>query len=183
MNSESWGHNSHGKGHTMLNIVLVSPEIHQNTGNIARTCAATGARLHLIRPLGFEITDKALRRAGLDYWYLLDVGLYDSLEDFFEKEKPQRFWLLSTKAPRKYSEASFQDGDYLFFGRESAGLPEQFLERHRERCLKIPMAEEARSLNLSNAVAITTYEALRQLDFPNLQDFGKMKTQTLNRNY
>lgn len=183
MNAESWGHNSHGKGHTMLNIVLVSPEIHQNTGNIARTCAATGARLHLIRPLGFEITDKALRRAGLDYWYLLDVGLYDSLEDFFEKEKPQRFWLLSTKAPRKYSEASFQDGDYLFFGRESAGLPEPFLERYRERCLKIPMAEEARSLNLSNAVAITTYEALRQLDFLGLQDFGKMKTQTLNRNY
>lgn len=171
------------KGHTMLNIVLVSPEIHQNTGNIARTCAATGARLHLIRPLGFEITDKALRRAGLDYWYLLDVNIYDSLEDFFEKVQPGNFWLLSTKAPRKYTEAEFQDEDYLFFGRESAGLPEAFLEKHRDRCLKIPMAEEARSLNLSNSVAITVYEALRQLDFPNLQDFGKMKTHTLNRPY
>lgn len=113
----------------MLNIVLVSPEIHQNTGNIARTCAATGARLHLIRPLGFEITDKALRRAGLDYWYLLDVNIYDSLEDFFEKVKPERFWLLSTKAPQKYTDALFQDEDYLFFGRESAGLPEPFLEQ------------------------------------------------------
>lgn len=171
------------KGHTMLNIVLVSPEIHQNTGNIARTCAATGARLHLIRPLGFDITDKALRRAGLDYWYLLDVSIYDSLEDFFQKEHPERFWLLSTKAPQRYTDAQFQDGDYLFFGRESAGLPEPFLEKHRDRCLKIPMAEEARSLNLSNSVAITVYEALRQLDFPQLQGFGKMKTHTLDRDY
>ncbi len=163
----------------MLNIVLHCPEIHQNTGNIARTCAATGARLHLIRPLGFEITDKALRRAGLDYWYLLDVNIYESLEDFFEKEQPRRFWLLSTKAPRSYCQAEFQDGDYLLFGRESGGLPEGFLEQHRDRCLKIPMAGEARSLNLSNAVAITVYEALRQLDFPGLLDSGKMKTHTL----
>ena len=116
----------------MLNIVLVSPEIHQNTGNIARTCAATGARLHLVRPLGFEITDKALRRAGLDYWYLLDVSIHDSLEDFFRKEQPERFYLLSTKAPRRYCDAQFQDGDYLLFGRESAGLPEPLLEEHRE---------------------------------------------------
>ena len=167
----------------MLNIVLVSPEIHQNTGNIARTCAATGSRLHLIRPLGFEITDKALRRAGLDYWYLLDVGIYDSLEDFFEKEKPRRFWLLSTKAPARYCDVSYEDGDYLFFGRESAGLPEPLLEQYRDRCVKIPMTPGARSLNLSNAVAITVYEALRQLDFPALQGFGKMKTQTLTRPY
>ena len=171
------------KGHTMLNIVLVSPEIHQNTGNIARTCAATGARLHLIKPLGFEITDKALRRAGLDYWYLLDVNIYESLEDFFEKVQPENFWLLSTKAPKTYTEVEYKDEDYLFFGRESAGLPEPFLENHRDRCVKIPMAEEARSLNLSNSVAITVYEALRQLDFPNLQGYGKMKTQTLTRPY
>ena len=167
----------------MLNIVLVSPEIHQNTGNIARTCAATGAALHLIKPMGFEITDKALRRAGLDYWYMLDVTIYESLEDFFEKAKPERFWLLSTKAPQCYTEAEFQDGDYLFFGKESAGLPEPFLEAHRDRCIKIPMAAEARSLNLSNSVAITVYEALRQLDFPRLQGFGKMKQQSLTRPY
>jgi tRNA (cytidine/uridine-2'-O-)-methyltransferase len=167
----------------MLNVVLVSPEIHQNTGNIARTCAATGARLHLIGPLGFEITDKALRRAGLDYWYSLDVSLYDSLEDFFQKVQPERMWLLTTKAPRRYTDVQFQDGDYLFFGRESAGLPEPFLEAHRESCLKIPMAPEARSLNLSNSVAITVYEALRQLDFPDTQSFGKMKTQRLTRPY
>jgi tRNA (cytidine/uridine-2'-O-)-methyltransferase len=167
----------------MLNVVLVSPEIHQNTGNIARTCAATGARLHLVGPLGFEITDKALRRAGLDYWYSLDVTLYDSLEDFFQKVRPERMWLLTTKAPRRYTDVQFQDGDYLFFGRESAGLPEPFLEAHRESCLKIPMAPEARSLNLSNSVAITVYEALRQLDFPDTQSFGKMKTQRLTRPY
>jgi tRNA (cytidine/uridine-2'-O-)-methyltransferase len=167
----------------MLNVVLVSPEIHQNTGNIARTCAATGTRLHLIGPLGFEITDKALRRAGLDYWYSLDVSLYDSLEDFFQKVRPERMWLLTTKAPRRYTDVQFQDGDYLFFGRESAGLPEPFLEAHRESCLKIPMAPEARSLNLSNSVAITVYEALRQLDFPDTQSFGKMKTQRLTRPY
>jgi tRNA (cytidine/uridine-2'-O-)-methyltransferase len=167
----------------MLNVVLVSPEIHQNTGNIARTCAATGARLHLVGPLGFEITDKALRRAGLDYWYSLDVTLYDSLEDFLSKVRPERMWLLTTKAPRRYTDVQFQDGDYLFFGRESAGLPEPFLEAHRESCLKIPMAPEARSLNLSNSVAITVYEALRQLDFPDTQSFGKMKTQRLTRPY
>lgn len=163
----------------MLNIVLVSPEIHQNTGNVARTCAATGARLHLIRPLGFEITDRALRRAGLDYWYLLDVQIYDSLEDFFGKHPDASMWLLSTKAPRRYTEAAYRDGDYLFFGRESGGLPEDFLEAHRERCVRIPMADEARSLNLSNAVAITVYEALRQLDFPMLKDYGKMKENIL----
>lgn len=159
----------------MLNIVLVSPEIHQNTGNVARTCAATNTRLHLIRPLGFEITDRALRRAGLDYWYLLDVQIYDSLEDFFQKHPEASVWLLSTKAPRRYTQAVYRDGDYLFFGRESGGLPEDFLEAYRDRCVRIPMADEARSLNLSNAVAVTLYEALRQLDFPTLKDHGKMK--------
>ena len=163
------------KGGVMLNIVLVCPEIHQNTGNIARTCAATGSRLHLVRPLGFEITDKALRRAGLDYWYLLDVKIYDSLEDFMARHGQDRLWMLSTKAPRSYTEAEFRDGDYLLFGPESKGLPEPFLEAHRDRCLKIPMVPDARSLNLSNAAAVTVYEALRQLDFPGMRMFGKMK--------
>lgn len=163
------------KGGVMLNIVLVCPEIHQNTGNIARTCAATGSRLHLVRPLGFEITDKALRRAGLDYWYLLDVKIYDSLEDFMARHGQDRLWMLSTKAPRSYTEAEFRDGDYLLFGPESKGLPEPFLETHRDRCLKIPMVPDARSLNLSNAAAVTVYEALRQLDFPGMRMFGKMK--------
>lgn len=167
----------------MLNIVLLAPEIHQNTGNIARTCAATGSALHLIRPLGFEITDKALRRAGLDYWYALDVSIYDSLEAFFEKASPERFWLFSTKAPRRYTDVSYRDGDYLFFGRESAGLPEPFLEAHRERCVKIPMDAGARSLNLSNSAAVAVYEALRQLDFPGLKDTGKMTEGTLTRAY
>jgi len=163
----------------MLNVVLVWPEIHQNTGNIARTCAATGARLHLIRPLGFEITDKALRRAGLDYWYLLEVELYDSLEDFFEKHPEASCWYLSTKAPRCYTEAQFRDEDYLFFGRESAGLPEKLLEENRERCVRIPMTGDARSLNLSNSAAIVVYEALRQMEFPGMETAGKMKEATL----
>ena len=160
----------------MFHIVLLSPEIHQNTGNIARTCAATGCRLHLIRPLGFEITDRALRRAGLDYWYLLDVKLHDSLEDFFSSEQPERFHLLSTKAPRSYTQAEFQPGDYLIFGPESRGLPELFLEENRDRCIRIPMLEEARSLNLSNSVAVGVFEALRQLDYPQLQEQGKLNT-------
>lgn len=158
----------------MLHIVLVEPEIHQNTGNIARTCAATGARLHLVKPLGFEITDRALRRAGLDYWYSLDVLLYDSLADFLARHRDDRMWLLTTKAPRSYTEAAFQDGDYFLFGPESRGLPEWLLEANRDRCLKIPMMADARSLNLSNSAAITVYEALRQLDFPGLRTFGKM---------
>ncbi len=166
------------KVNTMLNIVLVCPEIHQNTGNIARTCAAAGARLHLVRPLGFEITDKALRRAGLDYWYLLDVLIYDDLKDFMEKNAGASMWMLSTKAPRDYTEAVFHDHDFFVFGPESRGLPEPFLEQHRERCLRIPMLEEARSLNLSNSAAIVLYEALRQLNFPGMQKFGKMKDPT-----
>ena len=159
----------------MLHIVLVEPEIPQNCGNIARTCAATGAVLHLIRPLGFDISEKAVRRAGLDYWHLVDVRDYENLDDFFGKNDVKQMWCLSTKAPRSYVEAEFQDGCYLFFGRETKGLPEPFLEAHRDSCIRLPMREEARSLNLSNAVAITVYEALRQLDFPDLQDFGKMR--------
>ena len=160
----------------MLNIVLVEPEIPQNCGNIARTCAATGSRLHLIRPLGFDISEKAVRRAGLDYWHMVDVRVYDDLEDFFRKNRVDQMWCLSTKAPRCYAEAEFRDGCYLFFGKETKGLPEEFLEAHRDSCVRIPMRGEARSLNLSNAVAITVFEALRQLEFPGLQDFGKMRS-------
>ena len=159
----------------MLNIVLVEPEIPQNCGNIARTCAATKSRLHLIRPLGFDISEKAVRRAGLDYWNLVEVIDYENLDDFFARNQVERMWCLSTKAPRCYTEATFQDGDYLFFGKETKRLPEDFLEAHRNSCIKIPMLEEARSLNLSNAVAITVYEALRQLSFPGMKDYGKMK--------
>ena len=159
----------------MLNIVLVEPEIPQNCGNIARTCAATKSRLHLIRPLGFDISEKAVRRAGLDYWNLVEVIDYENLDDFFARNQVERMWCLSTKAPRCYTEATFQDGDYLFFGKETKGLPEDFLEAHRNSCVKIPMLEEARSLNLSNAGAITVYEALRQLSFPGMKDYGKMK--------
>ena len=159
----------------MLNIVLVEPEIPQNCGNIARTCAATGSRLHLVRPLGFDISEKAVRRAGLDYWSLVEVRDYENLADFFAKNDVKQMWCLSTKAPRCYTEAAYEDECYLFFGKETKGLPEDFLEQNRECCVKIPMREEARSLNLSNAVAITVFEALRQLQFPGLQDYGKMK--------
>ena len=159
----------------MLNIVLVEPEIPQNCGNIARTCAATGAALHLIRPLGFDISEKAVRRAGLDYWHLVDVRVYDNLEDFFSKNDVKQLWCLSTKAPRCSTEAEFSDGCYLLFGKETKGLPEDFLDQHYEECIRIPMRAEARSLNLSNAVAITTYEALRQTGFSGLLDYGKMK--------
>ncbi len=159
----------------MLNVVLVEPEIPQNCGNIARTCAATGSRLHLIRPLGFDISEKAVRRAGLDYWHLVDVRDYDNLEDFFAKNDVKQMWCLSTKAPRSYTEAQFEDECYLFFGKETKGLPESFLAEHADHCVRLPMRAEARSLNLSNSVAITVYEALRQLDFPGLQDFGKMR--------
>ena len=161
----------------MLNIVLHQPEIPQNCGNIARTCAATGAKLHLIKPLGFDISEKAVRRAGLDYWHLLDVQVYEDLEDFFARNEVKQLWCLTTKAPRSYTQANFQDGCYLLFGKETKGLPEDFLEEHRESCVRIPIRQEARSLNLSNAVAITVFEALRQLEFPGLLDHGKMCNQ------
>lgn len=160
----------------VLNIVLVEPEIPQNTGNIARTCAATGSVLHLVRPLGFDISEKAVRRAGLDYWHLVDVRVYENLADFFEKTGAEDIWLLSTKAPRCYTEAEYRDGCWLMFGKETKGLPEPFLNAHPERCVKIPMRGEARSLNLSNSVAVACFEALRQLDFPHLKLYGKMKT-------
>ncbi len=160
----------------MLNIVLVEPEIPSNTGNIARTCAATGSVLHLIRPLGFDISDSAVKRAGLDYWHLVDVRDYENMDDFFSKNEVAEPWLLSTKAPRAYTQAQFTDGCYLFFGKETKGLPEPFLDEHYDRCLRIPMRQEARSLNLGNSVAIVVYEALRQLQYPGLLGEGAMTT-------
>lgn len=159
----------------MFNIVLVEPEIPQNTGNIARTCAATGARLHLVRPLGFEIDDKKLKRAGLDYWYLLDITYYDNLSDFFEKNKGGRFFFATTKAECSYADASFSDGDYLVFGKETRGLPETLIWEHHESTIRIPMISEARSLNLSNSVAVVLYEALRQTGFASLKETGLYK--------
>ncbi|MEA4965234.1 MAG: tRNA (cytidine(34)-2'-O)-methyltransferase [Oscillospiraceae bacterium] len=159
----------------MINVVLVAPEIPMNTGNIARTCAVTGSVLHLVRPLGFDISDRALKRAGLDYWHQVDVRVYESLDDFFAKNNVREMWCLSTKAARSYAEVQFHDGCYLFFGRETQGLPEDFLNSHYENCLRIPMRPALRSLNLSNSVAIAVYEALRQLDFPDMQGFGKMR--------
>ncbi|MBE6924993.1 MAG: tRNA (cytidine(34)-2'-O)-methyltransferase [Ruminococcaceae bacterium] len=159
----------------MLNIVLVEPEIPQNCGNIARTCAATGSVLHLVKPLGFDISEKAVRRAGLDYWHLVDVRVYENLDDFFEKNEIGQMWCLSTKAPRSYTDVQYQDGCFLLFGKETKGLPEDLLDAHYNECVRIPMRAEARSLNLSNAVAITTFEALRQLEFSGLLDYGKMR--------
>lgn len=160
----------------MLNIVLVEPEIPQNCGNIARTCAATGSRLHLVRPLGFDISDKAVKRAGLDYWHLVDVQDYENLEELFRlhPEAAEKAWLTTTKAPRSYQEASFESDSWLFFGKETAGLPLSFREKFFDRCIRLPMVSEARSLNLSNTVAVCVYEALRQTGFPGLQGTGEM---------
>ena len=157
-----------------LNIVMVEPEIPQNTGNVARTCAATGASLHLVEPLGFRIDDKQLKRAGLDYWQYLDVHTYKNLEEFFEKNKGP-FFFFSTKAPHIYSEVDYPDGAYLVFGKETAGLPEELLHEHPDSCVRIPMIPEARSLNLSNSVAIGVYEVLRQWGFPELKCSGELR--------
>ena len=163
----------------MLNVVLVEPEIPQNCGNIARTCAATGARLHLVKPLGFDVSDKAVKRAGLDYWHLVEVTVYENLDDLFAKhpEAAADCWLATTKAPQDYTAAQFRDGCWLFFGKETAGLPEAFRTAHYERCIRIPIREEARSLNLSNSAAILVFEALRQLGFPHLKHTGEMADQ------
>ena len=150
-----------------LNIVLVEPQIPQNTGNIARTCAVTGARLHIVGPAGFVVDDTKLKRAGLDYWYLLDITWYDGLDDFFAKNQGE-YHFFSTKAPKRYTDVSYSNGCYLFFGREDAGLPETLLHKNLESCVRIPMISDARSLNLSNSVAIAAYEVLRQWDFPAL---------------
>ena len=158
----------------MLNVVLVAPEIPQNTGNIARTCAATGSVLHLVRPLGFDISERAVRRAGLDYWNLVDVRVYENLDELFARNDIRQMRLFSTKAPRSYVEADYADGCFLFFGRETKGLPEDFLEAPYESCVRIPMRADARSLNLANSVAIVVYEALRQQGFPGLAGEGSL---------
>ena len=157
-----------------LNIVLVEPEIPQNTGNIARTCAATGARLHIVKPMGFEPTDKQLKRAGLDYWYLLDLTYYENIDEFFEKNKGGNFFFFITKAQRTHSDAVYTDKSFLIFGKETKGLPEELLLKHPDECVRIPMIDEARSLNLSNTVAIATYEILRQWNYPNLLCEGQL---------
>lgn len=159
---------------SVINIVLVEPQIPQNTGNIARTCAVTGARLHLVKPMGFTVDDKKLKHAGLDYWHMLDITYYDGLDDFFAKNSGE-FYFFTTKAPNRYSDVSYPDGCYLFFGREDAGLPEKLLYENQQRCVRLPMIQNARSLNLSNTVAIAVYETLRQWDFPELQNFGKLR--------
>lgn len=158
----------------MFNIVLVEPRIPQNTGNIARTCAATGCGLHIVRPTAFQITDKNLKRAGLDYWHLLNVQYYDNIDDFFEKTQGARYFYATTKAQHTYADAKFRDNDFILFGREDAGLPEELLYKNEESCIRIPMIEEARSLNLSNSVAIVVYEALRQQGFENLKNMGQL---------
>ncbi len=158
----------------MIDIILLEPEIPMNTGNIARTCACTGARLHLIRPLGFDISDRAVRRAGLDYWQYLDLSVYDSWDEFVGKNGDENLWLATTKAPRCYAEADMRGDVKLLLGKETAGLPESLRERYRERCIRIPMAGPVRSLNLANSAAILCYEALRQQGFPNLKTTGSM---------
>ena len=159
----------------MINIVLVEPEIPNNTGAIGRTCVCTGARLHLIRPLGFDISDKAVRRAGMDYWYDIDLHVYDSIDEYFEKNGDENIWLTTTKAPKSYVDCDFTTENVTFlFGRESAGLPEWLREKYRDRCIRIPMRPSVRSLNLSNSVAIVAYEALRQHDFAHLVDHGAL---------
>lgn len=179
-----------------FNIVLVEPEIPQNTGNIVRTAAATGCKVHLIKPLGFDISDKALKRAGLDYWHLTDFTVYENLQEFFDKNAPERvhasdqgfwhiennsadndsvhFYFCSTKSSKRYDEAKFGNNDFLFFGKETKGLPEELLHDNYDMCLRIPMIKDARSLNLSNSVAIVVYEGMRQLGFEKLLLEGKL---------
>lgn len=177
----------------MINIVLVEPEIPQNTGNIVRTCAATGSRLHLVRPLGFEVSDKYLKRAGLDYWKDAEIFYYDSFDEVVEKNSgaaankngaaigakdgvdgSPTFYFFTTKGLKRHCDARFKDGDFLVFGKETKGLPEELLLGHRETCLRIPMIGETRSLNLANSVAIAVYEALRQLDFDGFKFEGQL---------
>lgn len=157
-----------------LNIVLLEPEIPANTGNIGRTCVATGTRLHLIEPLGFRLSEKELKRAGMDYWPQLDVTTYVNYEDFLKKNPGARPYMATTKGPRVYTEAQFEPDCYIMFGKESAGIPEEILLENQERAIRIPMLGDTRSLNLSNSVAIVLYEALRQNDFPGMRLEGHL---------
>ncbi len=158
-----------------MNIVLVEPEIPQNTGNIARTCAVTNSSLHLIRPLGFSTDDKYLKRAGLDYWDMLDIYYYDSLIELLEKYENNFFYFATTKAPQSYDKINYSFDDFIVFGKETAGLSETLLKDNLDFCIRIPMCDEARSLNLSNSVAIIVYEALRQVNFPKFKRTGKFR--------
>ena len=157
-----------------INIVLLEPQIPQNTGNIARTCAATGASLHLIRPMGFEVDDKKLKRAGLDYWHELDITYYDGWDDFICKNPNAELFFFSTKARKVYTQITYPNSVYLVFGREDAGLPEELLLANKDRCVRMPMRDKLRSLNLSNTVAIAVYEVLRQRDFEGLRTDGEL---------
>lgn len=155
-----------------LNLVLVEPQIPQNTGNIARTCACTGARLHLVQPMGFTVTDAKLKRAGLDYWDKLDITYYDSLEDFLTKTQDEPLYFFTTKGGHRYTDVEYPDNAYLIFGREDKGLPEELLRSRLQSCVRLPMRGALRSLNLSNAVAVGAYEVLRQWDFTELNSAG-----------
>ncbi len=157
-----------------INIVMVEAEIPQNAGNVARTCACTGASLHFIRPLGFEVTDKHLKRAGLDYWNELDITYYDSLDEFFEKNKGGRFFFYSTKAKNRYDRVKYQENDFLLFGKESKGLPEKLLNDNYDHSVRIPMRADMRSLNLSNSICLAVYEVLRQDDFKSMTTEGNL---------
>ncbi|MBD5134965.1 MAG: tRNA (uridine(34)/cytosine(34)/5-carboxymethylaminomethyluridine(34)-2'-O)-methyltransferase TrmL [Lachnospiraceae bacterium] len=159
----------------MLNIVLLEPEIPQNTGNIGRTCVATGTRLHLIEPLGFSISDKAVKRAGMDYWPHLDVSVYEDYEDFLKRNQDAKVYMATTKGPNVYTEVSYEPDCYIMFGKESGGIPEEILVNNKENAIRIPMNPEIRSLNLANSVAIVLYEALRQNDFAGMQMEGRLR--------
>ena len=157
-----------------LNIALVEPEIPQNTGNIARTCAAIGADLHLVKPLGFSIDDKYVKRAGLDYWHLVNIIVYENLEEFLDKNKDKKMFFATTKADKTYCDVTYTDDCFIVFGKETKGLPEELLYNRMETAIRIPMVEEARSLNLSNSVAVVAYEAMRQNEFHLLKNTGKL---------
>ena len=173
MKGQGYGIGDKGGVNLALHIVLVEPEIPQNTGNISRTCAVTGCVLHLVGPLGFSTDDRQLKRAGLDYWHMLEIHQYEDYHAFLAANPDASMYYLSTKAPASYDKVTYHDGDYLVFGRETRGLSEELLEAHLDRCLRIPMMGDARSLNLSNAVAIVAYEALRQIGFPGMESAGK----------
>ena len=165
-----------------MNIVLLEPEIPANTGNIGRTCVVTGTKLHLIEPLGFQINEKMLKRAGLDYWHKLDVRIYKNYEEFMTSCGGGKVWYLTTKAEKSYAKVQFGADDFLVFGKETAGIPEEILVENRERCIRIPMMKDERSLNLSNAAAIVLYEALRQNDFAGLEETGNLHRLSWNGN-
>lgn len=156
-----------------LNVVLVEPQIPQNTGNIARTCSATGARLHIVKPMGFEIDDKKLKRAGLDYWHMLDITYYENIDDFFSRNDGE-YYYFTTKGKNIYSDISYPAKTYIIFGREDAGLDEQLLYNNKDYCVRVPMVNDARSLNLSNTVCLAAYEVLRQWGFENLKTSGEL---------